>query len=141
MKNQLLNLKMIALMCLMMVLGGANAYAISSTLGPDWDGLFGTIYDGSTKSKVNLSGTNSDGVYFAYSYGSSTNAGYVKTSDLRAYSGYTLTITAPTNTIITSIQSEPGTTVKNEVSISSNVGKTTVTNTKSGKNIYLLLIG
>lgn len=133
MKNQLLNLKMIALMCLMMVLGGANAYAISSTLGPDWDGLFGTIYDGSTKSKVNLSGTNSDGVYFAYSYGSSTNAGYVKTSDLRAYSGYTLTITAPTNTIITSIQSEPGTTVKNEVSISSNVGKTTVTNTKSGK--------
>ena len=133
MKNQLLNLKMIALMCLMMVLGGANAYAISSTLGPDWDGLFGTSYDGSTKSKVNLSGTNSDGVYFAYSYGSSTNAGYVKTSDLRAYSGYTLTITAPTNTIITSIQSEPGTTVKNEVSISSNVGKTTVTNTKSGK--------
>lgn len=133
MKNQLLNLKMIALMCLMMVLGGANAYAISSTLGPDWDGLFGTSHDGSTKSKVNLSGTNSDGVYFAYSYGSSTNAGYVKTSDLRAYSGYTLTITAPTNTIITSIQSEPGTTVKNEVSISSNVGKTTVTNTKSGK--------
>lgn len=134
MKNQLLNLKMIALMCLMMVLGGANAYAISSTLGPDWDGLFGTSYNGSTDNKrVNLSGTNSDGVYFAYSYGSSTNNGYVKTSDLRAYSGYTLTITAPTNTIITSIQSEPGTTVKNEASISSNVGKTTVTNTKSGK--------
>lgn len=110
-----------------------NAYATISTLGPDWDGLFDTSYDGSTKSRVNLSGTNSDGVYFAYSYGSSTNAGYVKTSDLRAYSGYTLTITAPTNTIITSIQSEPGTTVKNEVSISSNVGKTTVTNTKSGK--------
>lgn len=110
-----------------------NAYATISTLGPDWDGLFDTSYDGSTKSSVNLSGTNSDGVYFAYSYGSSTNAGYVKTSDLRAYSGYTLTITAPTNTIITSIQSEPGTTVKNEVSISSNVGKTTVTNTKSGK--------
>lgn len=133
MKNQLLNLKMIALMCLMMVLGGVNAYATISTLGPDWDGLFDTSYDGSTKSSVNLSGTNSDGVYFAYSYGSSTNAGYVKISDLRAYSGYTLTITAPTNTIITSIQSEPGTTVKNEVSISSNVGKTTVTNTKSGK--------
>lgn len=134
MKNQLLNLKMIALMCLMMVLGGAKAYAISSTLGPDWNGLFGTSYNGSTDNKrVNLSGTNSDGVYFAYSYGSSTNNGYVKTSDLRAYSGYTLTITAPTNTIITSIQSEPGTTVKNEASISSNVGKITVTNTKSGK--------
>lgn len=136
MKNQLLNLKMIALMCLMMVLGGANAYAISSTLGPDWDGLFGTSYDGSTKSKVNLNGTNSDGVYFAYSYGSSTNIGYVKTSDLRAYSGYTLTITAPANTIITSIQSEAGSAVKNEVSISSNVGKTTVTNKKDG-NKYL----
>ena len=27
MKNQLLNLKMIALMCLMMVLGGANVWA------------------------------------------------------------------------------------------------------------------
>lgn len=31
MKNQLLNLKMIALMCLMMVLGGANAWAESKT--------------------------------------------------------------------------------------------------------------
>lgn len=136
MKNQLLNLKMIALMCLMMVLGGANAYAISSTLGPDWDGLFGTNYAGSTKSKVNLNGTNSDGVYFAYSYGSSTNVGYVKTSDLRAYAGYILTITAPANSIITSIQSEAGSKVNNQATVSSNVGETTVSNKKDG-NKYL----
>lgn len=136
MKNQLLNLKMIALMCLMMVLGGANAYAVSSTLGPDWNGLFGTNYDGQIKPKVDLKGTNSDGVSFAYSYGKSTNDGYLKTSDLRAYAGYILTITAPANTIITSIQSEAGSTVNNPATVSSNVGKTTVTNTKS-KSKYL----
>lgn len=136
MKNQLLNLKMIALMCLMMVLGGANAYAVSSTLGPDWNGLFGTRYDGQIKPKVDLKGTNSDGVSFAYSYGKSTNNGYLKTSDLRAYAGYILTITAPANTIITSIQSEAGSTVNNPATVSSNVGKTTVTNTKS-KSKYL----
>ena len=83
-----------------------------------------------------MKGTNSDGVSFAYSYGKSTNDGYLKTSDLRAYAGYTLTITAPANTIITSIQSEAGSAVKKEVSISSNVGKTTVTNKKDG-NKYL----
>ena len=136
MKNQLLNLKMIALMCLMMVLGGANAYAVSSTLGPDWNGLFGTSYDGQIKPKVDLKGTNSDGVSFAYSYGKSTNDGYLKTSDLRAYAGYILTITAPANSIITSIQSEAGSKVNKQATVSSNVGETTVSNKKDG-NKYL----
>ena len=131
MKNQLLNLKMIALMCLMMVLGGANAYAISSTLGPDWNGLFGTNYTGQpTTLPASLSGINSDGVSIAVK--TKTN-GYVKTGDFRAYSGYTLTITAPTNTIITSIKSETESAVgKQKPSISADNGTVQVSATPEG---------
>ena len=59
MKNQLLNLKMIALMCLMMVLGGANAWAQKTVTiwSEDWT----EQKDGATPSSINsmYSQTNS----------------------------------------------------------------------------------
>lgn len=59
MKNQLLNLKMIALMCLMMVLGGANAWAQKTVTiwSEDWT----EQKDGATPSRINsmYSQTNS----------------------------------------------------------------------------------
>lgn len=136
MKNQLLNLKMIALMCLMMVLGGAKAYAISSTLGPDWNGLFGTSYSGVTNPlPASLSGINSDGV--SIDVKTKTN-GYVKTGDFRAYKDYTITIKAPSNSTITAIKSEAESAVgKQKPSISADNGTVQVSATSegSGKNI------
>ena len=131
MKNQLLNLKMIALMCLMMVLGGANAYAISSTLGPDWNGLFGTNYTGVPKTlPASLSGINSDGVSIAVI---TKNNGYVKTGDFRAYSGYNITIKAPAKCVITSIKSEAESAVgKQKPSISADNGTVQVSATNEG---------
>ena len=131
MKNQLLNLKMIALMCLMMVLGGANAYAISSTLGPDWNGLFGTNYTGVPKTlPARLSGINSDGVSIAVI---TKNNGYVKTGDFRAYSGYNITIKAPAKCVITSIKSEAESAVgKQKPSISADNGTVQVSATNEG---------
>ena len=103
MKQQLLNFKMLFLVCLMVVVGGANALATDSNLGPDWNALFKTNYSGQISPlPKTLSGTNSDGVSIVVT----TKAnGYVKTNDFRAYSGYTFTITAPNNCIITSITS------------------------------------
>ena len=122
MKNQLLNLKMIALMCLMMVLGGAKAYAISSTLGPDWNGLFGTSYSGVTNPlPASLSGINSDGV--SIDVKTKTN-GYVKTGDFRAYKDYTITIKAPSNGTITAIKSVKG--GKTGTGMTADNGKVTV---------------
>lgn len=136
MKNQLLNLKMIALVCLIMVLGGAKAYAISSTLGPDWNGLFGTSSSGVTNPlPASLSGINSDGV--SIDVKTKTN-GYVKTGDFRAYKDYTITIKAPSNSTITAIKSEAESAVgKQKPSISADNGTVQVSATSegSGKNI------
>lgn len=131
MKNQLLNLKMIALMCLMMVLGGAKAYAISSTLGPDWNGLFGTNYTGQTRPlPASLSGINSDGVSIAVKTKSN---GFVKTGDFRAYEDYTITIKAPSNSTITAIKSEAESAVgKQKPSISADNGTVQVSATREG---------
>lgn len=87
----------------MVVVGGANALATDSNLGPDWNALFKTNYSGQISPlPKTLSGTNSDGVSIVVT----TKAnGYVNTNDFRAYSGYTFTITAPNNCIITSITS------------------------------------
>ena len=51
MKNQLLNLKMIALVCLMMVLGGANVWAQETVTiwSEDWTGQ----KTGATPSSIN----------------------------------------------------------------------------------------
>lgn len=131
MKNQLLNLKMIALMCLMMVLGGAKAYAISSTLGPDWNGLFGTNYAGQTRPlPASLSGINSDGVSIAVKTKSN---GFVKIGDFRAYEDYTITIKAPSNSTITAIKSEAESAVgKQKPSISADNGTVQVSATREG---------
>lgn len=84
-----------------------GGYAEQTSFGPDWNSLFGTSYSGQFNlkaNKLNLTGT-SNGVTIAVANGTSLN-GYVTNGDFRAYSGYTFTITAPNNGIITSITSE-----------------------------------
>lgn len=112
-------------------MGGANAYAISSTLGPDWNGLFGTNYTGVPKTlPASLSGINSDGVSIAVI---TKNNGYVKTGDFRAYSGYNITIKAPAKCVITSIKSETESAVgKQKPSISADNGTVQVSATNEG---------
>lgn len=110
MKNQLLNLKMIALMCLMMVLGGANVWAEEVTFGPDWNTLFGTSHKGSFSlqaNKLELNG-GSNGVKIKVVNGSSQN-GYIKKSDFRVYTGYKIVFTAPEGSNILSISSSVST--------------------------------
>lgn len=139
MKNQLLNLKMIALMCLMMVLGGANVWADNVTFGPDWKALFATDYGNSFNIKANeleLNGV-SNGVSIKVTNGTSTN-GYIKPGDFRAYKDYTITIKAPSNSTITAIKSEAKSAVgKQKPSISADNGTVQVSATSegSGKNI------
>lgn len=106
MKNQLLNLKMIALMCLMMVLGGANVWAVKVTIGPDWKAFFATTYENSFSLKANeleLNGV-SNGVSIKVTNGTSLN-GYIKSGDFRAYNGYEIVFTAPEKSNILSISS------------------------------------
>lgn len=110
MKNQLLNLKMIALMCLMMVLGGANVWAEEVTFGPDWNTLFGTSHKGPFSlqaNKLELNG-GSNGVKIKVVNGSSQN-GYIKKSDFRVYTGYKIVFTAPEGSNILSISSSVST--------------------------------
>lgn len=91
--------------------GGSYAWGEEKTaqFGPNWNELFGTSYNGAFNpkaNKLNLSGTaNSVGI--AVVNGGSTN-GYVKTGDFRAYSGYTITFTAPEGNNITAITSTKG---------------------------------
>lgn len=115
MKNQLLNLKMIALMCLMMVLGGANVWAEKVTFGPDWNTLFGTSYDGPFNLKANKLELNggSNGVKIKVVNGTSLN-GYIKSADFRAYNGYTIVFTAPESSNILSISSSVTASLKND---------------------------
>lgn len=109
MKKALLNFKTLLLVCLLIAVGGANALAKDSTLGPDWNALFGTKYDGQISLPINLSGTNTDGVSITYNNGTSQTKGYIKKNDeLRAYKDYTITIKAPSNCIISAIKSVKG---------------------------------
>lgn len=109
MKKALLNFKTLLLVCLLIAVGGANAWAKDSTLGPDWNALFGTKYDGQISLPINLSGTNTDGVSITYNNGTSQTQGYInKNGELRAYMGYTITIKAPSNCIISAIKSVKG---------------------------------
>lgn len=109
MKKALLNFKTLLLVCLLIAVGGANAWAKESTLGPDWNALFGTNYNGpfSIQETINLSGTNNDGVSITFNSGTSSN-GYIKNGDIRAYAGYTITIKAPSNCTISAIKSVKG---------------------------------
>lgn len=130
MKNQLLNLKMIALMCLMMVLGGANVWADNVTFGPDWKALFATDYGNSFNIKANeleLNGV-SNGVSIKVTNGTSTN-GYIKPGDFRAYKGYKIVFTAPENSNILSISSVTGTKKKFSTGdVKANVGNLKINN-------------
>lgn len=91
--------------------GGSYAWGEEKTaqFGADWNALFGTSYTGTFNPRantLNLSGTvNTVGI--AVANGASTN-GFVKTSDFRAYKGYTISFTAPEGNNITAIASIKG---------------------------------
>lgn len=99
------------LLLLLLIGGGSYAWGEAKTaqFGPNWNELFGTSYKGAFNpkaNKLNLSGTaNSVGIVVVN--GGSTN-GYVKSGDFRAYSGYTITFTAPEGNNITAITSTNG---------------------------------
>lgn len=105
-----------------------SATAKDVTLGPDWNTLFGTSYSGSISTSANnlsLSGTN-DGVTISVVNGTSTN-GYVKTSDFRAYKGYTITLSVPEGKNITAISTTKGGKTFSS-GISANTGKGSISN-------------
>lgn len=99
------------LLLLLLIGGGSYAWGEAKTaqFGPNWNELFGTSYKGvfnPKANKLNLSGTaNLVGIVVVN--GGSTN-GYVKSGDFRAYSGYTITFTAPEGNNITAITSTKG---------------------------------
>lgn len=104
-------LKSLMLLLLLLIGGGSYAWGEEKTaqFGADWNALFGTKYTGSFSLKaneLNLSGTVNP-VNIAVANGSS-KYGYVKTGDFRAYSGYTITFTAPEGNNITAITSTKG---------------------------------
>ncbi|MCQ2183864.1 MAG: hypothetical protein MJY62_00440 [Bacteroidales bacterium] len=116
------------------------------TFGSDWNSLFGTSYTGTfspTKNSLALDGT-ANGASITVTNGSSTN-GYIKTSDFRAYNGYTITLTAPTGKNITAISSTKG--GKNFSSgVSANVGTVSISNntiswTGSSNSVVLSISG
>ena len=93
----------------MLLACATSLWAETVTFGNDWNTLFGTSYNGSFNPKANeltLSGSV-DGFTMEVKNGTSTN-GYVKTSDFRAYNGYTITITAPTGKVLTALSSTEG---------------------------------
>ena len=95
MKNQLLNLKMIALMCLMMVLGGANVWAEALT----------ETFDFKVDHKISESQPYTDGdVTFTFTKGTKTTLAFnQKDPSLRLYYGATMTISVPEGGEISSI--------------------------------------
>ena len=104
---------------------GSGSSSINATFGTDWNSLFGTSYTGTfnpSANSLNLSGSNS-GVSIDVTNGTSTN-GYIKTSDFRAYNGYTVTITAPVGKNISSITFTKSS--KNVADISASVGELTI---------------
>jgi len=81
----------------------------TALFGNEWNKLFGTSYNGTFNpkaDKLTLNGTVEE-VSIEVKNGSSTN-GYIKTSDFRAYNGYTITFTAPEGRTIKSIVSSKG---------------------------------
>lgn len=93
----------------MLLACATSLWAETVTFGNDWNALFGTTYTGTFSTKadsLNLSGSV-DGFTMEVKNGNSTN-GYIKTDDFRAYSGYTITITAPTGKVLTALSSTKG---------------------------------
>ena len=95
MKNQLLNLKMIALLCLMMVLGGANV----------WAEVLTETFDFKVDHKISESQPYTDGdVTFTFTKGTNNVLFYQKKDpSLRLYYGATMTISVPEGGEISSI--------------------------------------
>lgn len=95
MKNQLLNLKMIALLCLMMVLGGANV----------WAEVLTETFDFKVNHKISESQPYTDGdVTFTFTKGTNNVLFYQKKDpSLRLYYGATMTISVPEGGEISSI--------------------------------------
>ena len=112
---------------LVAVLAGGNILACGAvTLGSDWNTLFGTSYDGAftlSANALSLSGTD-NGVIITIKNGKSTN-GYIKTSDFRAYNGYTITISS-TNKITAISTTKGGKTFTS--GITADVGNGSITN-------------
>ena len=124
---------------------GANPSAepITVTLGSDWNSLFGTSYSGSISLKKNevlsLDGTVGD-VSINVANGSSLN-GYVKTSDFRAYNGYSIVLSVPSGKNITAIKTTKGGKTFSS-GISTTVGKGSISDnsyTWSGSNQSVIL--
>lgn len=101
--------KLFTFLCLCVLCIG-SAWGETATFGEDWNSLFGTSYSGSISSvkanSIDFKGT-ANNVSIEVQNGSSTN-GYVKTSDFRAYNGYSITLTAPEGNVITAISSTAG---------------------------------
>lgn len=95
MKNQLLNLKMIALMCLMMVLGGANVWAEALT----------ETFNFKVNHKISESQPYTVGdVTFTFTKGTNNKLAFnPKDPSLRLYLGATMTISVPEGGEISSI--------------------------------------
>lgn len=95
MKNQLLNLKMIALMCLMMVLGGANVWAEALT----------ETFNFKVDHKISESQPYTDGdVTFTFTKGTKNSLAFNQNDpSLRLYYGATMTISVPEGGEISSI--------------------------------------
>lgn len=89
--------------------GVGGAASKTALFGNDWNKLFGTSYNGSFNPKENALTLNGsvNGVSIEVKNGTSKN-GYIKTSDFRAYKGYTITFTAPEGSTIKSIASTKG---------------------------------
>ena len=124
---------------------GANPSAepITVTLGSDWNSLFGTSYSGNISLKKNevlsLDGTVGD-VSINVANGSSLN-GYVKTSDFRAYNGYSIVLSVPSGKNITAIKTTKGGKTFSS-GISTTVGKGSISDnsyTWSGSNQSVIL--
>lgn len=94
MKNQLLNLKMIALMCLMMVLGGANVWAEALT----------ETFNFKVDHKISESQPYTDGdVTFTFTKSNHPLSFNSNDPSLRLYGGATMTISVPEGGEISSI--------------------------------------
>lgn len=120
------------LLLLLLIGGGSYAWGEEKTaqFGADWNALFGTKHTGSFSLKaneLNLSGTaNSVGIVVVN--GGSIN-GYVKTGDFRAYSGYTISFTAPEGCNITAITStKGGRAFKNDKCVTADCGNLKIKN-------------
>lgn len=120
------------LLLLLLIGGGSSAWGEEKTaqFGADWNALFGTSYTGTFNPRantLNLSGTvNTVGI--AVANGASTN-GFVKTSDFRAYKGYTISFTAPEGNNITAIAStKGGKAFTNDKCVTADCGNLTIKN-------------